>query len=81
MKDKVISGVKFVCKQWSSKTQTITLHYSTNKGTSYTSTNVTSTNFEISKNDLPEGTNAVKITFSSSSNQVAIASATVTVAE
>ena len=73
-----IKSAKFVCKQWSSKTQTITLHYSTNGGTSYTSTNVTSSNFTISKDNLPEGTNAVKITFSSSSNQIGVESATIT---
>ena len=73
-----IKNAKFVCKQWGSKTQTITLHYSTDGGKNYTTTGVTSNNFTISKNDLPTGTNAVKITFSSGSNQVAIESATIT---
>lgn len=75
LKEGTMSSAKFVCKQWGSKAQTITLHYSLNGGTSYTTTGVTSTNFTISSDELPEGTNAVKITFSSSSNQVGVASA------
>lgn len=72
-----IQNASFVCTQWGSKAQTITLHYSTDGGESYTSTGTTSTNFSISKNNLPSGTNAVKITFNSTSNQVGIASATI----
>ena len=72
-----LSSVTWVCKQWTTKAQTITLHYSTNGGTSYTTTGVTSTNFTISKDNLPAGTNAVKITFSSSSNQVGISSCSI----
>ena len=72
-----ISEVTFSCKQWVSKTQTITLHYSTDGGENYTSTGVTSTNFTIAKNDLPTGTNAVKITFSTS-NQVGVSSVKLT---
>ena len=73
-----LSSVEWVCKQWTTKTQTITLHYSTDGGNTYTSTGVTSTNFTISSNSLPTGTNAVKITFSSTSNQVGISSCTIT---
>ena len=69
-----LSSVTWVCQQWSDKKQTITLHYSTNGGQSYTTTGVTSSNFTISSNNLPVGTNAVKITFSNSSNQVGITS-------
>ncbi len=72
-----MSSAKFVCTQWVAKEQTITMHYSTDGGDNYTTMQVTSTNFQISNNSLPEGTNAVKITFSSSSNQVGIASATI----
>lgn len=72
-----MSSAKFVCTQWVAKEQTITMHYSTDGGSSYTSTGVTSDNFTITNNLLPEGTNAVKITFSSSDNQVGIASATI----
>ena len=71
-----LRSVEFVCRQWTTKTHTITLHYSTNGGESYTSTGTTSTNFTISSNSLPAGTNAVKITFSGS-DQVGIASATI----
>lgn len=73
-----ITSATFVCTQWTTKAQTITLHYSTNGGTSYESTGTTSTNFTITKASLPANTNAVKITFSSSSNQVGIASASIT---
>ena len=72
-----LSAVEWVCKKWTTKTQTITLHYSTDGGSTYYSTGVTSTNFTISSDDLPEGTNAVKITFSSSSNQVGITSCSI----
>ena len=75
-----LTGTSFVCRQWTNKTQTITLWYSSDSGENYTSTNITSTNFSISSSNLPIGTNAVKITFSSSSNQVGIESATVTLA-
>ena len=73
-----ISAATFNCKQWTNKAQTITLHYSTNGGSTYTSTEVTSNNFTITNDNLPSGTNAVKITFSSSSNQVGISSLVLT---
>ena len=73
-----IKSAKFVCKQWTTKSQTITLKYSTDGGKTFSSTGVTSTNFTISKDNLPEGTDAVQITFSSTSNQVGIESATIT---
>ena len=71
-----MNSATFVCTQWGNKTQTITMWYSTDGGETYTSTGVTSTNFAITAS-LPEGTNAVKITFSSSDNQVGIAYASV----
>lgn len=70
-----IKDVKFICRKWTTKSQTITLHYSTDAGENYTSTGITSNNFTISGTNLPEGTNAVKITFNNSSNQVGIESA------
>ena len=73
-----LTSATFVCTQWSDKAQTITLHYSIDGGQTFTSTGVTSSNFRISAN-LPVGTNAVKLTFSSTSNQVGIASATVSI--
>jgi hypothetical protein len=76
-----ITSVTFNCTQWGSKTQTITLYYSADGGTTYSSTGVTSSDFTISSSSLPAGTNAVKITFSSTSNQVGIASVSFTYAE
>ena len=69
-----ISAAKFTCQQWGSKAQKITLYYSTDGGENYTSTDITSENFTISSEELPEGTNAVKITFSSTSNQIGVKS-------
>ena len=69
-----ISAATFTCRQWGSKAQTITLYYSTDGGENYTSTDITSNNFTISSEELPEGTNAVKITFSSTSNQIGVES-------
>ncbi|MBP5679498.1 MAG: InlB B-repeat-containing protein, partial [Bacteroidales bacterium] len=71
-----ISSVTWICRQWGTKAQTITLHYSTDGGENYTSTKITSTNFTITDSNLPSGTNAVKITFSSTSNQIGIESLT-----
>ncbi len=79
--DAKLAEVTFTCRQWGNKTQTITLHYSTDGGSSYTSTGITSSNFTISDNTLPTGTNAVKITFSSTSNQVGIESVTFKLAD
>lgn len=73
-----ISAASFKCQQWSTKAQTITLHYSTDRGENYTSTDITSSNFTISSDELPTGTNAVKITFSSTSNQIGVESLTLT---
>ena len=72
-----LSTVEWVCTQWGSKAQTITLHYSTNGGNTWTKTDITSTNFTIASDNLPAGTDAVKITFSSTSNQVGITSCTI----
>ena len=80
-RDSRIKEVTFVCRQWPNKAQTITLHYSTNGGTLYSSTGTTSTNFTITKNNLNANTNAVKITFSSTSNQVGISSCTIKVTD
>ena len=74
-----LKSAKFVCKQWGSKAQTITLKYSTDGGDTFSnlSPSVTSTNFTIESDNLPTGTNAVQITFNNSSNQVGVASATI----
>ena len=64
-------------KQWTTKAQTVTLHYSTDGGATYTKTSTTSSNFALAA-ELPEGTNAIKFTFSSTSNQVGIVSCELT---
>ena len=73
-----IKSAKFVCKQWTTKGQTITLKYSTDGGKTFASTGVTSSTFTISKDNLPAGTDAVQIVFNSQENQVGIESATIT---
>ena len=76
---KILKKVSFVFKQWSSKTQTATLKYSTD-GTTFNALtpSVTSSNFAITETTLPANTVAVQVTFSSSKNQIGITSATVT---
>ena len=64
-------------KKWSSKAQTVTLHYSKDGGSTYTKTSTTSSNFALAA-ELPEGTNAIKFTFSSIYNQVGIVSCELT---
>ena len=73
-----IKNITFHAKQWGDKAQTMTLHSSTNSGSSYTSTGITSSNFKIRGEDFEVGTNAIKVTFSSSSNQVGYVSFIVT---
>ena len=73
-----IQSAAFTCKQWTTKAQTITLYYSVDGGQTYASTGVTSSNFSIEVAELPVGTNAIKIGFSSSSNQIGIQSAEIT---
>ena len=67
-----ITAITITLKQWAKKTQTATLNYSTDGGKNYKTTNpsTTSSTFTLSSSNLPEGTNAVKVTFSSKSNQV-----------
>lgn len=68
-----ITGVNVTLKQWGTKEQTATLQYS-GDGSVFSETGTTSDNFVLTNNDLADGTKAVKITFSSQSNQVGIAS-------
>lgn len=65
-----ITAITITLKKWGSKTQTATLYYSTDGGTTYTATTTKSSAFVLSSKNLPESTNAVKVTFSSKSNQV-----------
>ena len=71
-----MEAVEFICRQWGTKSQTITLKYSTDGGDNYSDLepSVSSSNFIISSNSLPAGTNAVKITFSSTNDHIGIAS-------
>jgi uncharacterized repeat protein (TIGR02543 family) len=73
----VLTGIKLTCKQWTTKTQTITLHYSTDGGDTYTATEQTSSNFSLECTSLPTGTRAVKFTFGNT-NQIGIESLTIT---
>lgn len=70
---KSISSLTFTCTQWTTKAQTITLHTSSDRGNNYTATKNTSSTFVLSALDL-SNVNAVKFSFSSSSNQVGIKS-------
>lgn len=76
----VITAVTFVCKQWSSKTQTMKLKYSTDGGTTFKdhTTSVTWNNFTLTCTSLPAGTNAVRAYGSNTSSQVGIESVTIT---
>lgn len=71
--NRTLKSFKLTLKKWGSKTQTVTLHYSKDGGATYTKTSTTSNNFALSAS-VPEGTNAIKFTFSSTSNQVGIVS-------
>lgn len=68
-----ISSINLICRQWTDKTQTITLHYSIDGGSTFTSTGISSTNFKLSYNGFNSNTNAIKFTFSSQ-NQIGIES-------
>ncbi len=72
-----LTGVKLTCKQWTTKKQTITLHYSTDGGSTYTATEQTSFQFALEYASLPAGTNAVKFTFGNA-NQIGVESLTIT---
>lgn len=72
-----LKSFNLTLKKWSSKAQTVTLHYSKDGGATYTKTSTTSSTFALSA-DVPEGTNAIKFTFSSASNQVGIVSCELT---
>lgn len=65
-----ITGVELLLKQWTTKSQTVTLNVS-NDGTNYTK-NISSSNFSLTANGLK--VKFLKFTFSSSKNQVGIKS-------
>lgn len=77
MKDnRSLKSFALTLKQWTTKAQTVTLHYSTDGGATYVETSTTSSNFALAA-EVPEGTNAIKFTFSTS-NQVGIVSCELT---
>ena len=77
-----MAAVTFNLKQWTTKAQTASLFTSTDGGATYsTEALISSSNFVLTASALPEGTNAVKIEFSSSSNQVGLASIDLTYTE
>ena len=80
MKDgKALISVTVNLKQWKTKAQTASLYTSVDGGSSYSSEPVaTSSDFLLSVTGLPSGTNAVKVEFSSQSNQVGIESFEIT---
>lgn len=65
-----IKNITFHARQWTNKAQTMTLHTSNDSGVTYTNTEITSNNFRIRGTDFAVGTNAIKVTFDSSANQV-----------
>ena len=72
---KTLGAVTVNLKQWLEKAQTAKLFTSTDGGANYSESEVaSSTNFTLVASSLGEGVNAVKVTFSSSKNQVGIAS-------
>lgn len=75
--NRTLKSFDLTLKKWSSKAQTVTLHYSKDGGATYTKSTTTSSNFSLAA-EVPEGTNAIKFTFSSSSNQVGIVSCELT---
>ena len=74
---KMFSSVTFTCRQWTTKTQTLTLKKSTDGGSSFSnfSPSITSTSFSISASDMATGINAVQLS-ASETNQVGIVSIT-----
>lgn len=75
-----ITSLSFVCAQWGSKAQTVTLHTSLNLGETFTNTEIKSSDFTLSTT-LDAQVNSLKFTFSSTSNQVGISSLTVNYAD
>ena len=75
--NRTIKSFVLTLKKWTTKAQTVTMHYSKDGGATYTKSSSTSSTFALSA-DVPEGTNAIKFTFSSTSNQVGIVSCQLT---
>ena len=56
-----IVSCNLICRQWTDKAQTIELWYSTDYGTTYTTTNVTSSTFSIAYDNFPSNVNLVLV--------------------
>lgn len=80
MKDgATLSEATFNLVQWGSKAQTADLYTSTDGGATYSAEKVASaSDFVLAAAALPAGTNAVKVKFSSTSNQVGLQSIDIT---
>lgn len=77
-----MSAVTFNLKQWATKAQTASLYTSTDGGNTYSPSPIAeSSDFTLKAEALPTGTNAVKVEFSSTSNQVGLASIDLTYIE
>ncbi|MBQ0076839.1 MAG: hypothetical protein KBS69_06885 [Bacteroidales bacterium] len=79
--DATMSAIHLVCRQWSSKAQTLTMKYCTDDTRLlYTAfvPPITSEDFEIECTNLPTGTTGVEIEFGQDGNQIGIVSACVT---
>lgn len=68
---KTMNSYKLECRQWASKEKTITVDTSTNGGSTWNSTGLSSTNFTLSASDIGTTINAVRFNFIGS-NQVGI---------
>ncbi len=68
-------SIKFECKQWAAKKQTLTLKYHNAEG-EWTDLGVSSDNFAISCDEIPAGVSEIMLKFSSADNQVGIKSVT-----
>lgn len=69
-----INSLEFTCQQWTTKTQTITLNTSTDGGITWKPTEKKSSNFVLTVDNIETGVNAIKFTFSSTSNQIGFTS-------
>lgn len=74
MKDgRTMSSLTMYLKQWNTKAQTATLYASTDGGETFAAeSSAESSDFTLATSSLPDGTNAVKVTFSSADNQVGL---------
>ena len=74
LKDGTFSAVTFSLTQWTTKSKTVSLQYSTDGGSTFKALSpaVSSSTFTLSSSNLPAGTNAVKMVQGNTSNQVGL---------